>query len=99
RRSTLIRTMPDYPHNAMSDMTTPNHREFEAGIETDLRDRLTYGGFLQLDQLLSSQRPLSNPPHHDEMLFIVQHQVAELWMKLVVHEVRAALVYLRRDDV
>ncbi len=80
-------------------MTTSNQREFEAGIETDLRDRLTYGGYLQLDQLLSSQRPLSNPPHHDEMLFIIQHQVAELWMKLVVHEVRAALVHLRRDDV
>jgi tryptophan 2,3-dioxygenase len=80
-------------------MTKANQRELESGIELDLRDRLTYGGYLQLNQLLSAQKPLSNPPHHDEMLFIIQHQVAELWMKLVVHEVRAALVHLRRDDV
>ncbi len=80
-------------------MTTSNQREFEAGIETDLRDRLEYGGYLRLDLLLAAQRPLSNPPHHDEMLFIIQHQVAELWMKLVVHELRAALLHLRRDDV
>ncbi len=80
-------------------MTKANQRELESGIELDLRDRLTYGGYLQLNQLLSAQKPLSDPPHHDEMLFIIQHQVAELWMKLVVHEVRAALVHLRRDDV
>jgi tryptophan 2,3-dioxygenase len=80
-------------------MTKANQRELESGIELDLRDRLTYGGYLQLNQLLSAQKPLSDPPHHDEMLFIIQHQVAELWMKLVVHEVRAALVHLRRDDI
>jgi tryptophan 2,3-dioxygenase len=80
-------------------MTKSNQREFEAGLETDLRDRLTYGGYLQLDRLLSAQKPLSDPAHHDEMLFIVQHQVAELWMKLIVHELRSALVYLRADAV
>jgi tryptophan 2,3-dioxygenase len=80
-------------------MTKANQRELESGIELDLRDRLTYGGYLQLNQLLSAQKPLSDPPHHDEMLFIIQHQVAELWMKLLVHEVRAALVHLQRDDV
>jgi tryptophan 2,3-dioxygenase len=76
-----------------------NQRELEAGLELDLQDRLTYGGYLQLDRLLSAQQPLSNPPHHDEMLFIVQHQVAELWMKLLVHELRGAIEALRRDDV
>jgi tryptophan 2,3-dioxygenase len=76
-----------------------NRRAFEQGIEIDLRDRLTYGGYLQLDQLLSAQQPLSQPPHHDEMLFIIQHQVSELWMKLIVHELRAAIDDLRRDDV
>ena len=76
-----------------------NRRALEQGIEVDLRDRLTYGGYLQLDQLLSAQQPLSQPPHHDEMLFIVQHQVSELWMKLIVHELRAAIGDLRRDDV
>jgi len=76
-----------------------NRRELESGIETDLRDRLTYGGYLHLDQLLAAQQPLSNPPHHDEMLFIIQHQVAELWMKLVVHELRAAIAHLNADEL
>jgi len=76
-----------------------NRRALEQGIEVDLRDRLTYGGYLQLDQLLSAQQPLSQPAHHDEMLFIIQHQVSELWMKLIVHELRAAIDDLRRDDV
>jgi|SRR5580765_645683 tryptophan 2,3-dioxygenase len=76
-----------------------NRRELEAGIETDLRDRLSYGGYLQLDRLLSAQHPLSNPPHHDEMLFIVQHQVSELWLKLMIHELTAAIECLRSDQV
>jgi tryptophan 2,3-dioxygenase len=78
---------------------TGNLRALEQGIELDLRDRTTYGGYLQLATLLSAQKPLSDPPHHDEMLFIVQHQVAELWMKLMIHELRAALVRLQQDDV
>ena len=76
-----------------------NKRALEAGITTDLRDRLSYGGYLQLDTLLSAQTPLSNPPHHDEMLFIVQHQVAELWMKLMIHELRAAAACLAMDNL
>jgi len=79
--------------------TEDNRRELEAGIETDLRNRLSYGGYLHLDQLLSAQQPLSQPSHHDEMLFIIQHQVAELWMKLVVHELRAAIAHLQRDEL
>ena len=79
--------------------TNENQRELEAGIQTDLRDRLTYGGYLQLDRLLSAQMPLSQPPHHDEMLFIIQHQTSELWLKLLVHELRAALVHLQRDEI
>jgi len=80
-------------------MPETNQRPLESGIELDLRDRLTYDGYLQLAQLLSAQKPLSNPPHHDEMLFIVQHQTSELWMKLVVHELRAAIAHLQRDDL
>jgi tryptophan 2,3-dioxygenase len=76
-----------------------NLRPLEQGIELDLRDRITYGGYLKLDELLAQQQPLSNPPHHDEMLFIVQHQVAELWMKLIIHELREAIARLREDDV
>jgi tryptophan 2,3-dioxygenase len=74
-----------------------NRRELEQGIEVDLRDRLTYGGYLQLDTLLSAQKPLREPPHHDEMLFIVQHHVSELWMKLVIHELREAIDLLAAD--
>jgi len=81
-------------------MTDPeNLRPLEQGIEVDLRDRVSYGGYLRLDELLAQQQPLSNPPHHDEMLFIVQHQVAELWLKLIIHELREAIARLRDDDV
>jgi tryptophan 2,3-dioxygenase len=75
-----------------------NQRPIEQGITTDLGERLSYGGYLQLETLLSAQRPLSDPAHHDEMLFIVQHQVSELWMKLVIHELRAAIAHLRQDE-
>jgi len=60
-------------------------REFEEGIHTDLGDRMTYAGYLCLDRLLSAQHPLSDPPHHDEMLFLIQHQTSELWFKLMIH--------------
>ncbi len=75
--------------------------DLEPGIVTDLRDRLTYGGYLRLDRLLDAQQPLSgssdHPARHDEMLFIVQHQVSELWMKLMIHELRAAIANVRAD--
>ena len=68
-------------------MTT---RDLEPGIVTDFADRLTYAGYLRLDKLLTAQEPLSArpgmPPRHDEMLFIIQHQTSELWMKLMIHE-------------
>ena len=76
-----------------------NERDLEAGIQTDLAGRMTYGGYLQLDRLLSAQAPVSDPPHHDEMLFIIQHQTSELWLKLVIHELGAAVAHLRRDEV
>jgi tryptophan 2,3-dioxygenase len=78
---------------------TDNKRDLEAGIELDLNGRMTYGGYLRLDTLLSAQQPLSDPPHHDELLFIVQHQVAELWMKLLIHELKSAIAHLRVDDL
>ncbi len=78
---------------------TPNQRPLEAGITVDFRDRLSYGGYLCLDRVLDAQKPLSEPPVHDEMLFIIQHQTSELWMKLIIHELRAALAHLRADDL
>lgn len=78
-------------------------RELEPGIVTDLKDCLTYGGYLRLDQILAAQQPLSGvggaAPRHDEMLFIVQHQVSELWMKLLIHELEAAIRHVQRDDL
>jgi tryptophan 2,3-dioxygenase len=74
-------------------------RDLEPGIRTDLDGRLTYGEYLRLDQVLSAQHPLSQPQHHDELLFIVQHQTAELWLKLMIHELDAALARLRADDL
>ena len=78
---------------------TANKRELEQGIHTDLRGRLTYSGYLCLDQLLSAQKPLSKPVHHDEMLFIIQHQTSELWIKLTLHELEAAIRYIQRDQL
>src|SRR5579859_2973571 len=67
------------------------------GVVTDFKDRLTYGGYLQLEALLSAQRPLSS--HHDELLFIIQHQTSELWFKLILHELRAAIGHVQRDEL
>ena len=72
-------------------------RALEPGITTDLRDQLTYAGYLRLDVLLAAQQPRSAPDNHDELLFIVQHQTSELWMKLVIAELRAAIGHLRED--
>lgn len=69
----------------------------DPGMITDLAAETSYGGYLQLERLLSAQRPRSSPPHHDEMLFIIQHQTAELWMKLMIHELAAAIVHVRAD--
>ncbi len=74
-------------------------RDFEQGIETDLSGRLTYSGYLHLERVLNAQHPLSNPPHHDEMLFVIQHQTSELWMKLIIHELREAIRCLKRDEL
>jgi tryptophan 2,3-dioxygenase len=76
-----------------------NERELETGIHTDLSGRMSYGGYLHLDRLLSAQEPLSDPAHHDELLFIIQHQTSELWMKLMIHELRSAIRHLQRDQV
>jgi len=76
-----------------------NRRELDKEIEMDLGGKLTYGAYLQLDALLSAQKPLSDPPHHDEYLFIIQHQVAELWMKLIIHELQQACRHVAGDDL
>jgi tryptophan 2,3-dioxygenase len=66
-------------------------------VHWDLSDSLSYGQYLNLDKLLDAQHPLSY--QHDEMLFIVIHQVSELWMKLCLHELNATVDCVRRDDL
>jgi tryptophan 2,3-dioxygenase len=74
-----------------------NTRPVEAGVHRDLRGRMTYATYLQLDKLLDAQHPRSRPQHHDELLFIIQHQTSELWFKLVLHELRAARAQIAAD--
>jgi len=74
-------------------------RQLEKTIHRNLSRDDDYTGYLRLDQLLDAQKPLSDPPHHDEMLFIVQHQVAELWIKLLIHEVTGAIGHMRNDEL
>ena len=78
-------------------MTNTNQRPVEPNIVSDFSDRLSYSGYLSLEGLLAQQRPLSQPQHHDEMLFIIQHQVSELWIKQVIHELTAAIDHIRHD--
>ncbi|MCS5734443.1 tryptophan 2,3-dioxygenase [Herbiconiux daphne] len=83
-----------------TDKTAENNtRELEPGIVTDLHDRMTYGSYLSLDTLLAAQNPKSDPVHHDELLFIIQHQTTELWLKLVLHELREACALIAADDL
>jgi tryptophan 2,3-dioxygenase len=71
--------------------------EKDPGFITDLAADTSYGGYLGLERLLSAQNPRSS--HHDEMLFIIQHQTSELWMKLMIHELAAAIAHVQADDL
>lgn len=83
----------------MTEGVEGNTRTIEGSVVTDFRDRMSYGGYLELDTLLAAQHPLSDPEHHDELLFIIQHQTTELWLKLVLHELGAACRLLRADQL
>ncbi len=74
-----------------------NATSSEKNIHTDFTNNMTYGEYLQLDKILSAQNRLSG--HHDEMLFIVIHQVSELWMKLILHEMTGAIQSIEKDDL
>ncbi|MEH6445820.1 MAG: tryptophan 2,3-dioxygenase [Oceanospirillaceae bacterium] len=74
------------PYNPASD-----------GAEMDFNDKMSYADYLQLDSILDSQKPLSEA--HDEMLFIIQHQTSELWLKLAIIEMQATLKEIRADNL
>jgi tryptophan 2,3-dioxygenase len=63
----------------------------------DFSQSMSYSDYLHLDDILNSQKPLS--PDHNEMLFIVQHQTSELWMKLMLHELNAAIRHIDLDEL
>ena len=80
---------------------TPHFKPFvdlsDEEVHWDLGEHLSYSQYLNLDKLLGAQHPLSY--HHDEMLFIINHQVSELWMKLCLHELNSTIDCVRRDDL
>ena len=83
-------------------MTCPYHDGGEKivadeGAKLDFSRDMSYGDYLKLDAVLNAQQPLS--PDHNEMLFIVQHQTSELWMKLMLHELQAAVAAIARDEL
>jgi len=85
--------------SVMSDPLQPKPQAFDPGTKTDLHGQLDYSSYLRLKDLLGCQKPLSVPEHHDEMLFIVQHQTTELWFKLVIHELREAMRLIAADEL
>jgi tryptophan 2,3-dioxygenase len=79
-------------------MTSPTEKIVaDEGAKLDFSTDMSYGDYLHLDAVLGAQHPLS--PAHDEMLFIVQHQTSELWMKLLLHELTAAVQCVARDEL
>jgi tryptophan 2,3-dioxygenase len=91
--------MCPYKHGESSHGTTglPESIVHEEKAQLDFSQSMSYGDYLKLDDILNAQAPRS--PDHNEMLFIVQHQTSELWMKLMLHEMSAAIERVRNDDL
>ena len=87
-------------HNPTPSTAAPGLPEsivHDEKAQLDFSQSMSYGDYLQLDAILTAQKPLS--PAHDELLFIVQHQTSELWMKLMLHELRAAIGHIAQDEL
>ena len=78
-------------------MTSTEKIVADEKAQLDFSQSMSYGDYLQIDTILSAQKPLS--PTHDELLFIIQHQTSELWMKLMLHELTAAIAHIAKDDL
>ena len=78
-------------------MSDPEKTVGDEGAKLDFTNEMSYADYLHLDQVLNAQHPLS--PDHNEMLFIVQHQTSELWMKLMMHELAAAMAAVGHDQL
>ena len=80
----------------MDSSNNPKTR-VEPGMHVDLTGRRTYADYLKLDLLLAAQQPLTS--EHDEVAFIIIHHVQELWLKLIAHEIEAAIAAIRADHL
>jgi tryptophan 2,3-dioxygenase len=80
-----------------SDSTEVILASQDENAQLDFSQSMSYGDYLQLDAILNAQKPRS--PDHNEMLFIVQHQTSELWMKLMLHETSAAIQHIDNDEL
>ena len=91
--------MCPYQHDAAHPTAAglPESIVHEERAQLDFSQSMSYGDYLKLDDILNAQAPRS--PDHNEMLFIVQHQTSELWMKLMLHEMSAAIACVRNDDL
>ncbi len=91
--------MCPYKHDEASPAAAglPESIVHEEKAKLDFSQSMSYGDYLKLDDILNAQAPRS--PDHNEMLFIVQHQTSELWMKLMLHEMSAAIECIRTDDL
>lgn len=83
----------------MATKTSARERNPGIGTEPAPVAQVHYEDYLQLDKVLGAQEPVGDPTRHDEMLFIIQHQVAELWFKLALHELDAAIDCLQKDEI
>jgi tryptophan 2,3-dioxygenase len=81
----------------MTSSSKPEDIVIDEKAQLDFSKSMSYGDYLQLDAILGAQKPLS--PDHNEMLFIIQHQTSELWMKLMLHELRAAIANVANDEL
>jgi hypothetical protein len=81
----------------MTNSSTPENIVAQEKAQLDFSKSMSYSDYLHLDEVLAAQKPLS--PEHDEMLFIIQHQTSELWMKLMLHELNAAIGCIAQDEL
>ena len=90
---------PFHSHNTPEQTNAQKGEQVvhEELAQLDFDGRMSYSDYLQLDAILNAQKPLS--PDHNEMLFIVQHQTSELWMKLMLHELQAAISEIAHDQL
>jgi len=83
----------------MESKTTKTAEQLATDAGSSASKDLSYDSYLQLDTILRAQQPQAEPANHDEMLFIIQHQVSELWFKLVLHELDAAITCLQQEEL